>query len=87
VELLDQLVRLQSAGEILKRWCRSELPAEDLLLSVSARIIGADDSIARRSLRVSTSCSKSILVKKNQYRLVHLASDKTIKFELRILSP
>ena len=73
MELLDQLVRLQSAGEILKRWCRSELPPEDLLPSVS--------------LRVSTDYSKSILVKKNQYRLVRLASDKTIKFELRILSP
>ena len=31
VELLDQLVRHESGGEMLKLWCRHELPAEDYI--------------------------------------------------------
>lgn len=31
VELLDQLVRHESGGEMLKLWCRPELPAEDFI--------------------------------------------------------
>lgn len=31
VELLDQLVRHESGGEMLKLWCRSEPPAEDFI--------------------------------------------------------
>lgn len=31
VELLDQMVRHESGGEMLKLWCRPELPAEDYI--------------------------------------------------------
>lgn len=38
VELLDQLVRHESGGEMLKLWCRPELPAEDFI----ARRVGTE---------------------------------------------
>jgi predicted SAM-dependent methyltransferase len=47
VELLDQLVRHESGGEMLKLWCRDELPAEDFI----AERVGTEYWRARRHFK------------------------------------
>ena len=47
LELIDQLVRHQSGGEMLKLWSREEVPAEDFI----AQRVGTEYRRARKHLR------------------------------------
>jgi len=55
VEFLDQLVRHESGGEMLKLWCRPELPAEDFI----AQRVGAEYLRARQHCK-GRSISESV---------------------------
>lgn len=66
IELLDQLVRHQSGGEMLKHWCQPDVPAENFVAErVGAEYWRARD-ICKGQLPVNTSLSVGDL---GQFRL------------------